>query len=164
MGRSLDPVVTYRVYIGTMKSLTIGQLAKAVDINPESVRFYEAQELLDKPPRSRSGYRLYSSVAVVRIRFIKRAQDLGFSLKEIKELLSLADHDGTDCAEIRNLAQAKMDEIVQKIHALEHMRYALATLTDACPGSGSIRKCPILESFRSDHGEHQPSSEKTTTT
>jgi DNA-binding transcriptional MerR regulator len=84
-----------------MKSLTIGQLAHEAGINPESVRFYEAQSLLPELPRSMAGYRMYTQDSVPSIRFIKRAQDLGFSLKEIKELLSLAEDRTTDCADVR---------------------------------------------------------------
>lgn len=131
-----------------MKSLTIGQLAQQAGIHPESVRFYEVQELLPKPPRSAGGYRLYPPQTAERIRFIKRAQDLGFTLKEVRELLSLADHDGTDCAEVRALAQAKVDEITDKIRALEQMRVALTAVTETCPGTGSAVKCSILETFR----------------
>ncbi len=138
-----------------MKNLTIGQLAQEAGINPESVRFYEAQSLLPEPPRSTAGYRLYSRTAVVRIRFIKRAQDLGFSLKEIKELLSLADDQTTDCADVRALAQTKVDEIRQKIRTLEAMRDSLIELTDSCPGAGSAAKCSILESIGSDEVIHE---------
>lgn len=147
---ALDLVVRYRVYSLDMNSLTIGQLAQQAAIHPESVRFYEAQELLPKPPRSAGGYRLYPPQTVARIRFIKRAQDLGFTLREVKELLSLADHDGTDCADVRALAQAKVDEISEKIRVLEQMRIALKAVTEACPGRGSAVKCSILETFRSD--------------
>jgi hypothetical protein len=90
-GEPLDPVGTYAVESGDMKSLTIGQLAQDGGINPESVRLYEAQGPLPEPPRSMAGYRMYPLSAVLRIRFIKKAQDLGFSLKEIKELLSSAE-------------------------------------------------------------------------
>ena len=138
-----------------MKNLTIGQLAHETGINPESVRFYEAQDLLPEPPRSTVGYRMYSRTAVLRIRFIKRAQDLGFSLKEIKELLSLADDQTTDCADVRALAQTKVDEIRQKIRTLEAMRDSLIELTDSCPGAGSAAKCSILESIGSDEVIHE---------
>lgn len=138
-----------------MKSLTIGQLAQAAGINPESVRFYEAQSLLPEPPRSNAGYRLYSRTAVLRIRFIKKAQDLGFSLKEIKELLSLAEDQTADCADVRTLAQIKVDEISQKIRTLEAMRRALTVLTESCPGMGSAAKCSILESIGSEEVLHE---------
>ena len=138
-----------------MKSLTIGQLAQEAGINPESVRFYEAQSLLPEPPRSNAGYRMYSRTSVLRIRFIKRAQDLGFSLKEIKELLSLAEDQTADCADVRALAQIKVDEISQKIRTLEAMRRALTVLTESCPGTGSAAKCSILESIGSEEVIHE---------
>jgi len=138
-----------------MKSLTIGQLAQEAGINPESVRFYEAQNLLPDPPRSNAGYRLYSRTAVLRIRFIKRAQDLGFSLKEIRELLSLAEDQKANCVDVRALAQIKMDEISKKIRTLEAMRRSLMVLTESCPGRGSAAKCSILESIGSDEAIHE---------
>ena len=138
-----------------MKSLTIGQLAHEAGINPESVRFYEAQRLLPEPPRSVAGYRMYPQDAVLRIRFIKRAQDLGFSLKEIKELLSLAGDRTTDCADVRALARAKVDEISEKVRTLETMRRALTVLAESCPGAGPAAKCSILESIGADKVNHE---------
>lgn len=138
-----------------MKILTIGQLAQKAGINPESVRFYEAQGLLPEPPRSMAGYRMYPLSAILRIRFIKRAQELGFSLKEIKELLSLAEDRTTDCADVRDLAQTKVAEISQKIQTLEAMKRALTVITESCPGSGSAAKCSILESIGSDEVLHE---------
>lgn len=138
-----------------MKNLTIGQLAHETGINPESVRFYEAQNLLPEPPRSAAGYRIYPRTAVLRIRFIKRAQDLGFSLKEIKELLSLAENRTTDCADVRVLARTKVDEITQKIRRLEAMRSSLAELTESCPGTGSTTRCSILESIGAEEMTHE---------
>ena len=130
-----------------MNGLTIGQLAKEAGINRESVRFYEAQSLLPEPRRSEAGYRMYSRTAVLRIRFIKSAQNLGFSLKEIKELLSLAGDRATDCADVRALGQIKVNEISQRIRSLESMKRALTVLTESCPGRGSATNCPILESI-----------------
>ncbi len=138
-----------------MKSLTIGQLAHEVGINPESIRFYEAQNLVPEPPRSLAGYRMYPLSAVLRIRFIKRAQELGFSLKEIKELLSLAEDRTTDCADVRELAQAKVAEISQKIQTLEAMKRALTVLAETCPGTGPAVNCSILESISSDEARHE---------
>src|SRR5260370_30400367 len=108
-----------------MKNLTIGQLAQEAGINPESVRFYEAKSLLPEPPRSIAGYRLYSRTAVLRIRFIKRAQDLGFSLKEIKELLSLAEDRTTDCADVRALAQTNVGAITRNVRTIAAMNSCL---------------------------------------
>lgn len=138
-----------------MNSLTIGQLAQEAGINPESVRFYEAQNLMPEPPRTAAGYRMYPQNAVLRIRFIKRAQDLGFSLKEIRELLFLAEDRNTDCAEVRTLAQAKVVEISRKIQTLEAMKRTLSALAETCPGTGPAVNCSILESMSSDEAPHE---------
>src|SRR5688500_11720667 len=116
--------------------LTSGEVAKRGGVNLESLGFYEREGLLPKPPRTRSGYRLFSDDSVRRIRFIKRAQDLGFSLREIKELLELRFHPAKDCGEVRQRAEAKLAQIEQKIRDLHRMRKALAKLTAACPGRG----------------------------
>lgn len=138
-----------------MKSLTVGQLAERAGINPESIRFYEAQSLMPQPSRSAAGYRMYPRSAALRIRFIKRAQELGFSLKEIKELLSLAEDRTSDCGDIRVLAQTKVAEISQKIETLEAMKRALTVLADTCPGTGPAVNCSILESINSDEVRHE---------
>ena len=138
-----------------MRRLTVGQLAREAGINSESVRFYESQGLLPEPPRSAGGYRVYSQDSLLRIRFIKRAQDLGFSLKEIRELLSLSEDTASDCAEVRALAQTKVEEIAQKIQALQSMKRALSELASSCPGSGSVASCSILESIGSHEVPHE---------
>lgn len=138
-----------------MKSLTIGRLAREAGINLESIRFYEAQDLVPEPPRSKTGYRLYPVSAVLRLRFIKRAQDLGFSLKQLKELLSLAESRTTDCGEVRVLAQAKVDEISKKIQTLEAMKQAPTVLAESCPGTGPAANCSILESIGFDEARHE---------
>ena len=145
--RVLDSVGNYRVYSGHMKGLTISQLAHQAGINRESLRFYESQDLIPEPPRSQAGYRMYPPGIVYRVRFIKRAQELGFSLREIKELLALAENRTADCAEVRDLARTKVAEISQKIQMLEAMRQALNMLSETCPGSGPVAACSILESF-----------------
>src|SRR5437588_12379463 len=94
-----------------MKSLTIGRLAKQAGINLETVRYYERRGLLPKPPRSASGYRLFPSGAAHRLRFIQRAKELGFSLREIQDLLSLRVSPNTKSAEIRQKAEAKITDI-----------------------------------------------------
>lgn len=133
-----------------MEQLTVGELAKRGDVNLETIRYYERRGLMPKPPRSASGYRLFSPESVRRIRFIKRAQELGFSLKEIKELLALqVSADGTS-ANVRERAEAKIADIEEKIKTLRAMRKALGLLTNACCGQGSVSECPILESFSSE--------------
>ncbi|MEO8726743.1 MAG: MerR family DNA-binding protein [Acidobacteriaceae bacterium] len=138
-----------------MKSLTIGQLARTAGVNLESIRFYEAQGLVPEPPRSQAGYRLYSLDAVRRIHFIKRAQELGFSLKEIRELLVFAQDQTTDCAEVRSLARTKVAEIREKIRTLEAMKRYLTALTETCPGAGPATHCSILESIGSEEAHDE---------
>ena len=130
-----------------MKSLTIGHLAKEAGVNLETVRYYERQGLMSKPPRSTSGYRLFPAEATRRIRFIRRAQELGFSLAEIRELLSLRVSRTTTSAEIKARAEAKIADINAKIRTLESMSKTLRRLTKVCSGCGPVSECPILESL-----------------
>jgi MerR family mercuric resistance operon transcriptional regulator len=135
-----------------MEQLTVGELARRGKVNLETIRYYERRGLLPKPPRSASGYRLFSPESVRRIRFIKRAQELGFSLKEIKELLALqVSADGTS-ADVRERAEAKIADIEERIKTLRSMKKALERLTSACCGQGSVSECPILESLSSERG------------
>ncbi len=128
-------------------SLTIGHLAREAGINLETVRYYERRGLLPKPPRSASGYRLFPAEATRRLRFIRRAQELGFSLREIRELLSLRVSPRTSSAEIRRLAKSKIADVQSKIKSLESMEKTLRKLTKSCDGCGPITECPILESL-----------------
>jgi MerR family transcriptional regulator, copper efflux regulator len=129
------------------KSLTIGRLAREAGINLETVRYYERRGLLPKPPRSTSGYRLFPAEAPQRLRFIRRAQELGFSLMEIRELLALRVSPRTTSAEIRKRTEAKIADIEHKIKSLESMRKSLRKLTSSCAGRGPISQCLILESL-----------------
>ena len=128
-------------------SLTIGQLAREAEINLETVRYYERRGLLPKPPRTASGYRVFPAEATQRLRFIRRAQELGFSLTEIRELLALRISPRTSSAEIRKRAEAKITDIESKIKSLESMRKSLRKLTKSCAGCGPISECPILGSL-----------------
>ncbi len=130
-----------------MKSLTIGHLADASGVNLETVRYYERRGLLPKPPRTASGYRLFPIEAAQRLRFIQRAKELGFSLKEIGELLSLRVSPTTTSAGIRAKAEAKITDIRSKIRTLKSMEKALRKLTQSCTGCGPVAECPILESL-----------------
>ena len=130
-----------------MKPLSIGRVADRAGIGVETVRFYERQGLIEEPPRSASGYREYPEAVVSRIQFIKRAKELGFTLKEIKELLSLRIDPATTCADVESRAQAKMADIEEKIRGLERMRVALVNLIAACSGRGTTSECPILEAL-----------------
>jgi MerR family copper efflux transcriptional regulator len=130
-----------------MKSLTIRHLAREAGVNLETVRYYERRGLLPKPPRSASGYRLFPSDAARRLRFIRRAQELGFSLKEIRELLSLRVSRTTTSRDIRARTEAKIDDIEAKIRSLESIKKTLRKLTAVCNGCAPLAKCPILESL-----------------
>lgn len=130
-----------------MEYLTIGQLAKRSHVNVETIRYYERRGLLPIPSRRQSGYRQFSQDTSVRIRFIKRAQELGFTLKEISELLSMRVNPHTTCADIKVRAEMKITEIEEKIRDLERMKKALIKLKAACRGRGPTGECPILEAL-----------------
>lgn len=127
-----------------MKSLRIGQLAEQAGVGVETVRFYERKGLLEEPERRPSGYREYPPAAVQRIRFIRRAKELGFSLKEISELLSLRVSPDSTCADVRSRARAKVAEIDEKLVSLTKMKIALERLAGRCRGKGPTEGCPIL--------------------
>lgn len=127
--------------------MTTGELARAGGVNVESIRFYERERLLPKPPRTASGYRMFTPDDLRRVRFIKRAQELGFSLREIRELLALRFEPDTRCADVRDRAEAKLSDIDRRIADLKRMRKLLAGLTTACPGRGPSHACPILDSL-----------------
>src|SRR6266545_4875227 len=129
-------------------ALTSGQLAKKCEVGVETLRFYEREGLLAKPARTASGYRQYPAEAVERVRFIRRAQLLGFQLKDIKELLALRDNPADDCQDVRAKAVAKLADIDQKIKDLEAMRTELTRLVAACDGSKPPAECPILTAIR----------------
>ncbi|WP_428937761.1 MerR family transcriptional regulator [Fontivita pretiosa] len=133
-----------------MTGLSTSELAKRAGINLASIRFYERQGLLPKPPRTPSGYRMFPPDSARRVRFIKRAQELGFTLKEIKQLLALRLDPDTSCADVRRRAEAKLADIDQKIRDLKRMKATLARLAAVCPGQGATSDCPILESLDTD--------------
>lgn len=130
-------------------AMRIGELAERAGVNLQTIRYYEREGLLPEPPRLDSGYRLFPDSAVRRVRFIKRAQEIGFSLSEIRQLLSLRIDAGRERAEVRALVQAKMADIDGRIRTLKAMKMALNTLTERCSGCGPASDCPILESIDS---------------
>ena len=130
------------------QALKIGQLAQRAAVNLQTIRYYEREGLLPEPPRLSSGYRLYTDTMVRRVRFIKRAQEIGFSLAEIRELLSLR-ADGQR-NEVRAIAQAKIADIEDKMRTLKAMKTVLNRLTERCSGCGPASECPILESIDSE--------------
>ena len=130
-----------------MEPLTISRLARLGGVNLETIRYYERQGLLPKPPRTAAGYRIYPSETARRLQFIKRAQELGFSLSEIGELLALRLKPGTKRDAIRARAEAKIADIEQKILTLESMKKTLRKMTNRCEGCGPLAECPILETL-----------------
>ena len=125
-------------------AMTSGQLAKKSGVGVETLHFYEREGLLPVPARLASGYRQYPAAAVERVRFVRRAQLLGFQLKDIKELLALRDDPTADRHEVRDKAVAKLADIDQRIRDLEAMRAELTRLVAACDGSGPAADCPII--------------------
>ncbi len=130
-----------------MESLTTGQLAKRAGVNIETIRYYEKRGIIPELRRKESGYRLYPSNTVTRIQFIKHAKELGFSLKEINELLTLRLDENTPCSEVKSRAEDKISDIEGKIKSLQEMKKALVKLTKECSGRGPISECPILEAL-----------------
>lgn len=121
------------------KPMTIGQVAKLSGVGVETIRFYEREGLLNKPKRKESGYRLFEAEVVSRIKFIKRAKQLGFSLKEIRELLSLRVDSRVSATEVKKRVDSKIEQIDRRIYDLKKVRNALAQL------SRSVRKSPISQ-------------------
>jgi MerR family mercuric resistance operon transcriptional regulator len=155
----LDSVPMYGVYTPIMKMkerrfLTIGQLAERADVGVETIRFYERKGLIAEPPRSSAGFRHYAPDAVRRVRFIRHAKALGFSLKEIMELLSLRVESDSTCADIRGRTEKKIVEVNEKIRGLKQMERALARLAASCRGEGPLSECPILDELDRDSGKH----------
>ena len=130
--------------------LKIGEVAERGGVNLQTIRYYEREKLLPEPPRLASGYRVYPDDTVKRVRFIKRAQEIGFTLAEIRELLAIRIDADRDSSEVRAIAQAKISDIEDKIQTLQRMKEALGRITDRCSGCRPVSDCPILESIDSD--------------
>lgn len=135
-----------------MTGLKVSEVAKQAGVNLQTIRYYERRGLLPKPPRTGSNYRAYPQDAVLRVQFVKRAQHLGFTLMEIKELLSLRATPRARCADVRERAQAKLQDIDHKVQTLQAMRTALTKLIGQCSGKGPVTQCPILEALATEEG------------
>lgn len=132
-------------------ALTIGQVAEAADVNIQTIRYYERRGLFPRPRRTPSGYRQYAEEAVSRIRFIRHAQELGFSLQEIQELLGLRVRHGAACDAVERKTRDKIAVVQQKIRDLQQMQRTLEQLAEACTARRPTDECPILEAI-ADHG------------
>jgi Hg(II)-responsive transcriptional regulator len=127
--------------------MRIGEVASRAGVNIQTLRYYERRGLLEAPERTPSGYREYPSETVRLIRFIKRGQDLGFTLKEIEELIALRDAKGRKRSEVRALAEAKVGAIDKKLAQLQAMRSALYSMVESCSCRDGRPTCPILEAL-----------------
>lgn len=136
-------------------ALTIGRIAKLAEVNIETVRYYERRGLLPSPPRTESGYRVYDEQSVARLRFIKQAQALGFTLEEIGELLALRVDAETSCDEVRRRAERKTVAVAEKIRSLQAIQSALAELIAACAQGGPEGECPFLASLEQQFVERK---------
>jgi MerR family transcriptional regulator, copper efflux regulator len=130
-----------------MEGLTTAKLARAGGVNVETIRYYERHGLLPKAPRTPSGYRKFSPDYVTRLRFIRHAQALGFTLKEVKELLALRVRPGSSCADVRRKAESKIADVDEKIRQLQAIRDALVRMAGTCTGHGPVTSCSILEAL-----------------
>ena len=133
------------------EQFTIGRLAKAAEVNIDTVRFYERQGLLQIAPRSAGGYRLYGAADAQRMQFIRRAKTLGFSLEDIAELLRLTE-DGHDRSRVKAIAQKRVADLEERIRELEKMRSVLAHHAGHCSGHGAVKGCPIIQALLSEQG------------
>ncbi len=128
--------------------MTIGKLAKEAGVGVETIRFYERKGLIRKPPKKDGGFRTYSEDEVVRIRFIRRAQELGFTLREVKELVELQTKKKMTGGQVQKKADQKLEEIRQKISDLQKMEESLAQLSRLCgAGEQSANECRFLDCF-----------------
>lgn len=124
---------------------TISKLAKKAGVGVETIRFYERKKLLDQPEKPVNGYRKYPTKAFERVLFIKRAQYLGFTLDEIKNLMLL---NKSNCNDVLELAESKLSIIEDKIHHLENLKRSLMLLISECKSNTSENDCPIIQSLQ----------------
>jgi len=132
------------------------ELAARAGVNPQTLRYYERIGLLPDPPRTATGYREYGDGSLRRLRFVRRAKELGFQLEEIRELLEIADHGDLDhrdagCAEVREVAVHRVADLEQRIADLTRMRDSLGALADACPSCDgddvAVDACPVIDAL-----------------
>lgn len=126
-----------------MERMTIGQLAAAGGVNVETVRYYQRRGLLEMPAREPGSIARYEAGALARLRFVRRAQTLGFSLADAEALLSL--EDGQSCATARRIGERKLEEVRERLRALRALERALKELVDECAASGRKARCPLID-------------------
>lgn len=125
----------------------VSELAEKCNVNKETIRYYEKIGLLSEPSRTVSGYRVYSDDTANRINFIKRMQDLGFSLAEINKLLGVVDKDNERCRDMYDFVSRKIDDVQEKIRDLKRIEHMLMRLKECCPDEKALHECPIIETL-----------------
>lgn len=125
----------------------IGELAEKCNVNKETIRYYERLGLIPKPSRTESGYRIYTEKTVDRLNFIKRIQELGFTLNEIDKLLGVVDRDEAKCRDMYDFTVYKIEDIQRKIQNLKRVEQMLIDLKERCPANKDIYECPIIETL-----------------
>lgn len=128
------------------KPLTIGRLAKLANINVETIRFYQKQDLIQQPPKPEQGYRVYSDESLIQLLFIQRAKLVGFTLAEVKNLLALGEQG--NCDETKKLAQQKLTLVNGKLTDLVQLKHTLETFIIDCENRNPIEECPIIQAFK----------------
>lgn len=134
--------------------MKISELAKSCDVNKETIRYYERKGMIPEPPRTQSGYRVYSEDIADRVRFIKRMQELDFTLKEIHLLLGVVDQDGKRCKDMYDFTVRKIKDIEQKVQDLLRMKQMLQELKEKCPDEKAMYACPIIEKLMEKSNEN----------
>lgn len=134
-----------------MSGLTIGQVAEQVGISRDAIRMYEQQKLIEKPERANNGYRIYSQNVIARLHFIQKAKAMGFSLKEINELLAIKRTAVNTCEQVRAEAETKLGDIEKKIADLKRLKKAINILIRTCDKSHDDRHCPLLDALEREN-------------
>lgn len=135
------------------RHFTIGGAARRAGVGIDTIRYYERNGLLPEPQRRASGYRDYDPAVVERLRFIRRAKDLGFTLEEIRELLALSTDRERGVSGVKQRAEARLRDIEQRIRELQRVKRGLQQLVDACPGHGALEHCPILRALGGEESQ-----------
>ena len=136
-----------------MTPFTIGLLSKQTGCNIETIRYYERVGVLPKPPRSSGGHRLYEKIHAKRLKFVRRARELGFSLNEIKDLLHLVDTDEVSCEEVKKITLQHVNEVRSKISDLKRIENVLVDMAAHCD-NGEVPECPIIETLFREQQNH----------
>ena len=140
-----------------MSEFTIGELSRRSGVIAETIRYFEKIGILPVPPRNRSGYRVYSTLHLERLAFIRRSRELGFSQPEVRKLLTLVDEHSYTCAEVKEMTSKQLHIVKDKIADLQKLEHALAGMIEECDG-GNVPDCPIVDMLSAVPGPHEAQS------